>query len=117
MQIERVHEDGSVVFQNGKTILADVIMHCTGYKYHFPFLETNGIISVDDNRVGPLYKHIFLHHLYQRSLHRYNMEVNETKRHSVEKRGKTVVKLKTLYNLELMEVNTLIQPIRNDGIE
>ncbi|KAL0669990.1 hypothetical protein Bca4012_032694 [Brassica carinata] len=52
MQIERVHEDGSVVFQNGKTILADVIMHCTGYKYHFPFLETNGIISVDDNRIG-----------------------------------------------------------------
>ncbi|CDY27691.1 BnaUnng00410D [Brassica napus] len=77
MQIERVHEDGSVVFQNGKTILADVIMHCTGYKYHFPFLETNGIISVDDNRVGPLYKHIFLHHLYQRSLHRYNMEGTE----------------------------------------
>ena len=46
-----------------------------------------------------------------------NSVVNETKRHSVEKRGKTVVKLKTLYNLELMEVNTLIQPIRNDGIE
>ena len=63
-----------MVFQNGKTISAHVIMHCTGYKYHFPFLETNGIISVDDNRVGPLYKHIFLHHLYQRSLHRYNME-------------------------------------------
>ncbi|CAH2048044.1 unnamed protein product [Thlaspi arvense] len=56
--IERVHEDGSVVFQNGKTILADVIMHCTGYKYHFPFLDTNGIVTVDDNRV-PLYKHIF----------------------------------------------------------
>lgn len=29
------------------------------YKYHFPFLETNGIVTVDDNRVGPLYKHIF----------------------------------------------------------
>ncbi|VVB06066.1 unnamed protein product [Arabis nemorensis] len=57
--IERVHEDGSVVFQNGKTILADVIMHCTGYKYHFPFLDTNGSVTVDDNRVGPLYKHIF----------------------------------------------------------
>ncbi|KAG2277672.1 hypothetical protein Bca52824_060227 [Brassica carinata] len=57
--IERVHEDGSVVFQNGKTILAHVIMHCTGYKYHFPFLETNGSVTVNDNCVGPLYKHIF----------------------------------------------------------
>ncbi|CAH8313078.1 unnamed protein product [Eruca vesicaria subsp. sativa] len=57
--IERVHEDGSVVFQNGKTTLADVIMHCTGFKYHFPFLETNGSVTVDDNRVGPLYKHVF----------------------------------------------------------
>ncbi|ESQ29133.1 hypothetical protein EUTSA_v10023900mg, partial [Eutrema salsugineum] len=52
--IERVHEDGSVVFQNGKTILADVIMHCTGYKYHFPFLETNGSVNVDDNCVNKL---------------------------------------------------------------
>ncbi|VVB01587.1 unnamed protein product [Arabis nemorensis] len=57
--IERVHEDGSVVFQNGITILIDVIIHCTGYKYHFSFLDTNGIVTVDDNRVGPLYKHIF----------------------------------------------------------
>ena len=29
------------------------------YKYHFPFLETNGVVTVDDNRVGPLYKHVF----------------------------------------------------------
>jgi cation diffusion facilitator CzcD-associated flavoprotein CzcO len=57
--IESVHEDGSVVFQNGKTISVDVIMHCTGYKYHFPFLETNGNVTVDDNRVGPLYKDVF----------------------------------------------------------
>ncbi|CAA0309968.1 putative flavin monooxygenase, FAD/NAD(P)-binding domain superfamily [Arabidopsis thaliana] len=57
--IECVHKDGSVVFQNGKTISVDVIMHCTGYKYHFPFLETNGNVTVDDNRVGPLYKDVF----------------------------------------------------------
>ncbi|CAN6856797.1 unnamed protein product [Brassica oleracea] len=57
--IERVNKDGSVVFQNGQTILVDVIMHCTGYKYHFPFLETNGSVTIDDNRVGPLYKHVF----------------------------------------------------------
>ncbi|WCJ25980.1 Flavin-containing monooxygenase family protein [Euphorbia peplus] len=57
--IERVDQDGSVVFQNGRIVLADVILHCTGYKYTFPFLETNGIVAVDDNRVGPLYKHVF----------------------------------------------------------
>ncbi|KAJ9147744.1 hypothetical protein P3X46_029870 [Hevea brasiliensis] len=56
--IESVHEDGSVVFQNGRIVQADIILHCTGYKYHFPFL-TNGIVTVDDNRVGPLYKHVF----------------------------------------------------------
>ncbi|KAL0550359.1 hypothetical protein IC582_014867 [Cucumis melo] len=57
--IKSVCEDGTVVFQDGCVISADVILHCTGYKYHFPFLETNGIVTVDDNRVGPLYQHVF----------------------------------------------------------
>lgn len=57
--IESVHEDGTVVFQDGIAVSANTILHCTGYKYHFPFLETNGIVTVDDNCVGPLYKHIF----------------------------------------------------------
>ncbi|KAL5748516.1 hypothetical protein ACOSP7_025558 [Xanthoceras sorbifolium] len=57
--IESAHEDGTMVFRNGRVVHADVILHCTGYKYDFPFLETNGIITVDDNRVGPLYKHVF----------------------------------------------------------
>ncbi|KAH7514131.1 hypothetical protein FEM48_Zijuj11G0056300 [Ziziphus jujuba var. spinosa] len=57
--IKSVHEDSSVVFKDGSAVLADVILHCTGYKYHFPFLETNGIVMVDDNCVGPLYKHVF----------------------------------------------------------
>lgn len=57
--IKSAHEDGSVVFHDGSVIMADVILHCTGYKYHFPFLETDGTVSVDDNRVGPLYKHVF----------------------------------------------------------
>ncbi|CAI9771539.1 unnamed protein product [Fraxinus pennsylvanica] len=57
--INSVHKDGIVAFQDGNEVPADVILHCTGYKYHFPFLETNGIVTVDDNRVGPLYKHIF----------------------------------------------------------
>ncbi|KAH9618480.1 hypothetical protein KSS87_006718 [Heliosperma pusillum] len=57
--IDRVHADGRVAFQDGSMVLADIILHCTGYKYHFPFLHTNGVLSVDDNRVGPLYKHVF----------------------------------------------------------
>ncbi|XWS49079.1 hypothetical protein CRYUN_Cryun13aG0132800 [Craigia yunnanensis] len=57
--IDSAREDGTVVFRNGKMVLADVIMHCTGYKYHFPFLDTNGIVTVDDNRLGPLYNHVF----------------------------------------------------------
>ncbi|GFP81784.1 flavin-containing monooxygenase FMO GS-OX-like 4 [Phtheirospermum japonicum] len=59
VQIDRVHKDGAVTFKDGNVIYADVILHCTGYKYHFPFLETNGIVTVEDNRVGPLYKHVF----------------------------------------------------------
>lgn len=61
--IDKAHEDGKVTFLDGSSIGADIILHCTGYKYHFPFLETNGIVSVDDNRVGPLYKHVFPPHL------------------------------------------------------
>ncbi|XP_075642553.1 flavin-containing monooxygenase FMO GS-OX-like 4 [Castanea sativa] len=57
--IESVRKDGTVIFQDGRFVHADIILHCTGYKYHFPFLETNGIVNVDDNRVGPLYKHVF----------------------------------------------------------
>ncbi|XP_073000960.1 flavin-containing monooxygenase FMO GS-OX-like 4 [Typha latifolia] len=57
--IESTHRDGRVVFQDGSSVYVNVIMHCTGYKYHFPFLETDGIVTVDDNRVGPLYKHVF----------------------------------------------------------
>ncbi|XP_010476176.1 PREDICTED: flavin-containing monooxygenase FMO GS-OX-like 1 [Camelina sativa] len=57
--IYRAREDGSVVFKNGKVVFADAIVHCTGYKYHFPFLKTNGYVTVEDNRVGPLYKHVF----------------------------------------------------------
>ncbi|TKY70848.1 Flavin-containing monooxygenase FMO GS-OX 5 [Spatholobus suberectus] len=57
--IDSVHEDGTVFFQDGNAVGADFIIHCTGYKYDFPFLETNGEVTIDDNRVGPLYKHVF----------------------------------------------------------
>ncbi|KAL7083330.1 hypothetical protein ACP275_14G154600 [Erythranthe tilingii] len=58
-KIDYVDEKGEVKFEDGASIHADIILHCTGYKYDFPFLKTGGIVTVDDNRVGPLYKHIF----------------------------------------------------------
>ncbi|KAK1653196.1 hypothetical protein QYE76_071001 [Lolium multiflorum] len=62
--IERAEADGSVVFQDGNRVKADAIIHCTGYKYSYPFLDEEVVgISVDDNRVGPLYKHVFPPHL------------------------------------------------------
>lgn len=35
----------------------DLVLFATGYHYTFPFLQ--GLVTVDDNRVGPLYKHVF----------------------------------------------------------
>ncbi|KAL0425822.1 UNVERIFIED_CONTAM: Flavin-containing monooxygenase FMO GS-OX-like 2 [Sesamum radiatum] len=52
-------EEGVVCFEDGARVQADIILYCTGYNYHFPFLRTKGIVRVDDNRVGPLYKHVF----------------------------------------------------------
>ncbi|XP_057810999.1 flavin-containing monooxygenase FMO GS-OX-like 4 isoform X1 [Salvia miltiorrhiza] len=57
--IKSVDREGRVNFHDGDKTIADVILHCTGYKFSFPFLETNNAVSVDDNRVGPLYKHVF----------------------------------------------------------
>ncbi|XAR70436.1 hypothetical protein NMG60_11027283 [Bertholletia excelsa] len=57
--IESVHEDGTVKFQDGGAAHGDTILHCTGYKFHFPFLDTSCTVSVEDNRVGPLYQHVF----------------------------------------------------------
>uniref|UniRef100_A0A0A9DX06 Flavin-containing monooxygenase n=1 Tax=Arundo donax TaxID=35708 RepID=A0A0A9DX06_ARUDO len=57
--IDCAQEDGSVVFLDGSSIKANVIMHCTGYLYDFPFLGDDSAITVDDNCVDPLYKHVF----------------------------------------------------------
>ncbi|KAK9996159.1 hypothetical protein SO802_020845 [Lithocarpus litseifolius] len=58
-QIEYLHEDGRVLFVDGTWVIADTIIYCTGYSYTFPFLDTKGIVAVDDDRVGPLYEHTF----------------------------------------------------------
>ncbi|XP_059651579.1 flavin-containing monooxygenase FMO GS-OX5-like isoform X2 [Cornus florida] len=58
-KIDYVYEDSTITFEEGYSVKADVIFHCTGYKYHVPFLKTNGTVTIDDNRIGPLYKHVF----------------------------------------------------------
>ncbi|KAL9246813.1 hypothetical protein vseg_020304 [Gypsophila vaccaria] len=57
--IDEAHADGRVTFRDGTEVTANVILHCTGYKHHYPFLHTGGAVNVEDNRVGPLYKHVF----------------------------------------------------------
>ncbi|KAM0015859.1 putative flavin monooxygenase, FAD/NAD(P)-binding domain superfamily [Helianthus debilis subsp. tardiflorus] len=57
--ILKIETDGTVIFQDGLSVEADIIFHCTGYKLHYPFLKTNGIVSIQDKRIGPLYKHVF----------------------------------------------------------
>ncbi|WOH10420.1 hypothetical protein DCAR_0729889 [Daucus carota subsp. sativus] len=59
LEIESLHEDGRVVFVDGSCLTADTIIYCTGYRYTLPFLDSKGIITVDDGRVGPLYEHTF----------------------------------------------------------
>ncbi|XP_068655481.1 flavin-containing monooxygenase FMO GS-OX-like 9 [Aristolochia californica] len=58
-QINSLHEDGRVSFSDGSWITADTIIFCTGYSYTFPFLDTKGIVAVDDDRVEPLFEHTF----------------------------------------------------------
>ncbi|KAF8399551.1 hypothetical protein HHK36_015418 [Tetracentron sinense] len=59
MQIDSLREDGRVLFMDGSWVIADTIIYCTGYSYSFPYLDTKGIVVVDDDRVGPLYEHTF----------------------------------------------------------
>ncbi|CAI9106294.1 OLC1v1005420C2 [Oldenlandia corymbosa var. corymbosa] len=58
-KIKYCYKNGEVEFEDETLTSADAIVHCTGYKYALPFLKTNGVVTIDDNRVGPLYKHMF----------------------------------------------------------
>lgn len=37
---------------------ADCLLFCTGYHFTFPFLTDNCHVTIDDERVTPLYKHL-----------------------------------------------------------
>ncbi|KAG0706008.1 Flavin-containing monooxygenase FMO GS-OX-like 8 [Chionoecetes opilio] len=55
--IVAANEDG-FVFGDGSQAEADVVLYCTGYEYTFPFLSEECGVSVEDNIVKPLYKHL-----------------------------------------------------------
>ncbi|WVZ57588.1 hypothetical protein U9M48_007954 [Paspalum notatum var. saurae] len=57
-EVDCIQDDGNVCFAEGSVVAADIILYCTGYHYYFPFLNLDGF-TVDENRVGPLYKHVF----------------------------------------------------------
>lgn len=46
-------------FEDGSVCQVDIIIICTGYKYSFPFLSAECGITVKDNFVQPLFKHLF----------------------------------------------------------
>jgi hypothetical protein len=57
----QLHVDGRVEFADGSSVVADTVIYCTGYTYSFPFLDTGGAVTVEDNGyvVGPLFEHVF----------------------------------------------------------
>lgn len=59
--VKELKADGSVLFVDGNQIEnVDVVLYATGYLYSFPFLEdVPGAPDVEENRVAPLYKHVF----------------------------------------------------------
>lgn len=57
--IESIHSSG-VTFIGGKTYDCDAIIICTGYLYTYPFLHSKCGIEIGDQKVTPLYMHMFL---------------------------------------------------------
>ncbi|XP_044377357.1 flavin-containing monooxygenase FMO GS-OX-like 8 [Triticum aestivum] len=60
-RIRRLHADGRVEFADGSSVAADTVIYCTGYTYSFPFLDTGGAVTIEDDGyvVGPLFEHVF----------------------------------------------------------
>lgn len=49
----------TVVFEDGSVLQPDVLIFCTGYQYHFPFLSLAQLgLQETDYGVGPLYRHL-----------------------------------------------------------
>jgi hypothetical protein len=70
-EVEELLADGTVRFRGGGACRADAVVLCTGYRYHFPFLDADGLGSSgqqggallhetrDAGAVAPLYRHVF----------------------------------------------------------
>nr|XP_061787028.1 uncharacterized protein LOC133577326 isoform X1 [Nerophis lumbriciformis]XP_061787029.1 uncharacterized protein LOC133577326 isoform X1 [Nerophis lumbriciformis] len=55
--VAAVEDDGSVGFQDGRRVQADVLLFCTGYKFSFPFLDARQLaLDIQDHLVAPLYR-------------------------------------------------------------
>ncbi|XP_042892554.1 flavin-containing monooxygenase FMO GS-OX5-like isoform X3 [Penaeus japonicus] len=50
--------ENGFTFGDGTSAEADVILYCTGYEYTFPFLSEECNVTIEDNVVKPLYKHL-----------------------------------------------------------
>ncbi|MBX3706752.1 MAG: NAD(P)-binding domain-containing protein [Pseudomonadales bacterium] len=56
--IASLEPDGRLVLTDGASIgPVDDLIYCTGYRYHYPFLDER-IVEVVDNHVAPLYREI-----------------------------------------------------------
>ncbi|KAF7283947.1 hypothetical protein GWI33_022773 [Rhynchophorus ferrugineus] len=51
-------EDHRAIFVDGTEVEIDDVIFCTGYNYNFPFLSEKCQLTIDDNWVKPLYKHL-----------------------------------------------------------
>ncbi|XP_069000056.1 uncharacterized protein [Embiotoca jacksoni] len=55
--VEEVEDDGSIRFQDGSVVPADVLMFCTGYNFRYPFLDGAQLgLDIQDHVVSPLYR-------------------------------------------------------------
>ncbi|KAK9873991.1 hypothetical protein WA026_002339 [Henosepilachna vigintioctopunctata] len=56
--IRCILDESTVEFVDGSCCSFDCIIFCTGFKYSFPFLHESCGITVTDNHIEPLYKHM-----------------------------------------------------------
>lgn len=55
--VERFTENGAIFKDGSEENFTDVLL-CTGYNYSFPFLSMDCGITIEENYIAPLYKHI-----------------------------------------------------------
>ncbi|KAG8186358.1 hypothetical protein JTE90_026778 [Oedothorax gibbosus] len=53
-------DETSVTFLGGERYECDVLIICTGYLYHYPFFDKSCNVKIGDQKITPLYLHMFL---------------------------------------------------------